>query len=241
LVFLSIIIPAFNEERRLPATLERVVSFVKGKDWPSYEIVVVDDGSTDGTCALVEEWHGYSPAVRLLRNPGNRGKGFAVRHGMLEAAGELRLFSDADLSAPIEDVDKLLAALDASDGEIAFGSRAVDRSLVNKHQGLLREASGRFFNLAMRTATGLPYRDTQCGFKLFTAHAAREVFARTRLDGFGFDVEALFVARQLGLRAVEVPVRWANVEGSKVSLRKGLDAFADIVRVRRNGLAGLYK
>jgi glycosyltransferase involved in cell wall biosynthesis len=233
---ISIIIPAFNEEKRLPGTLEKVRGYLERSAWDFAEILVVDDGSSDGTAQAAE-----AAGARVLRNPGNRGKGYSVRHGMLEAEAEWSLFTDADLSAPIEDLEKLWAAAEGGAARIAIGSRALDRSLVGVHQPAFREAMGRVFNLAMRAVTGLPYSDTQCGFKLFEAGAAREVFSRQRLDGFGFDVEVLFVARRLGYAAVEVPVRWNNVAGTTVSLWRGVMAFLDPVKVRWNGLMGRYR
>jgi hypothetical protein len=160
---------------------------------------------------------------------------------MLEAKGEWALFTDADLSSPIGEVEKLWSALDREQAQVAVGSRAVDRSLVGVHQPWPREAVGRVFNAAMRLVTGLPFKDTQCGFKLFQTSAGREVFSRQQLDGFGFDVEVLFIAKQLGFRSLEVPVRWDNVEGTKVSLLLGFAAFLDLLKVRRNALQGKYK
>jgi glycosyltransferase involved in cell wall biosynthesis len=176
----------------------------------------------------------------VLRNPGNRGKGFSVRHGMLEARGDWALFTDADLSAPIEELEKLWSAAESAGAPVAFGSRALDRSLVGIHQPVFREAMGRIFNILMRAATGLPHRDTQCGFKLFERAAAREIFGRQLLDRFGFDVEVLYIARRLGLRAIEVPVRWNDVLGTKVGMLSGLSAFADPLKVRWHGLTGRY-
>ena len=214
----------------------KVREYLCASRWDFAEILVVDDGSRDGTTKVAS-----GEGVRLLRNPGNRGKGYSVKHGMLEAKGEWCLFTDADLSSPIGELEKLWSAAQAADAKVAVGSRAVDRSLVGVHQSPLRELSGRVFNLAMRIVTGLPFKDTQCGFKLFEAGAAREVFSRQQLDGFGFDVEVLFIARCLGCRAVEVPVRWDNVEGTKVSLFLGVAAFLDPLRVRWNWLQGKYK
>jgi dolichyl-phosphate beta-glucosyltransferase len=226
------VVPAYNEQRRLPATLDRMLAWRATKTFRFFEIVVVDDGSRDGTAALVERYTTRTSDVRLLRNPGNRGKGYAVRHGMLSAQGEWILYSDADLSSPIEDVEKLYSAACAEGAQVAIGSRALDRSLVSVHQPLFREYSGRFFNFVMRLATGLPFQDTQCGFKLFERAAAIRIFSLQQLDGFSFDVEDLIIARQCGFRAVEVPVRWANVEGTKVSLTQGLRSFADLLRIR---------
>ncbi|MBI5086518.1 MAG: glycosyltransferase family 2 protein [Acidobacteria bacterium] len=238
---LSIIIPAFNEERRLPATLETVRAFLAGRALDFVEVVVVDDGSSDSTAEIVRQSSAADPRVRLLQNPGNRGKGYAVRHGMQEARGEWILFTDADLSAPIEELEKLQAAVEKEGAAGAIGSRALNRKLVGKHQSFFREFSGRVFNLAMRLVTGLPYRDTQCGFKMFSREAAGVIAARQQSDGFGFDVEILYIARKHGLRVVEVPVRWFNVEGTKVSLWNGISAFADPLRVRWNDIKGLYR
>jgi len=221
--------------------LKRIEAYLAGSDWSFSEILIVDDGSTDGTAAAAERFGEAHPGARLLRNPGNRGKGYSVRHGMLEARGEWALFTDADLSAPIEELEKLWRAVEASGTAGAIGSRALDRRLIGVHQPALRENIGRLFNLAMRAVTGLPYRDTQCGFKLFETRAAQRIFRRQRLDGFGFDVEVLFVARRLGYRILEVPVRWNNVEGTKVSLLRGLAAFLDPFRVRWYQLRGRYR
>ncbi len=239
---ISIVIPAYNEERRLPATLSAVLAHLSRRPWRFAEVLVVDDGSTDGTAGVVEEFCRSHPAVRLLKNPGNRGKGYSVRHGMLEANGDWVLFTDADLSAPIEELDKLLEAAEEQGAAVAIGSRALDRSLIAVHQSFFRESAGRVFNLLMQLLTGLPFRDTQCGFKLFEARAAREVFRRQRLERFGFDVEVLFIARRLGYRTVEVPVRWSHSEGTKVSMfRDSLNMFLDLLRVRWNQLRGRYR
>jgi glycosyltransferase involved in cell wall biosynthesis len=238
----SIVIPAFNEERRLTATLTAVLAFLARRDGRFAEVVVVDDGSTDGTARLVREFSAKHAAVRLVRNPGNRGKGYSVRHGVMEARGEWILFSDADLSAPIEELDKLAAAAREAGASVAIGSRAMDRSLIQVHQSGFRETAGRVFNFCMRVLTGLPLRDTQCGFKLFEAGTAREVFGRQRLERFGFDAEVLFIARRLGYRMVEVPVRWSHSEGTKVSMfRDSLNMFLDLLRVRWNGRRGYYR
>ncbi len=225
---LSIVIPAYNEESRLPATLDRILAWVESGALNVGEIIVVDDGSSDGTAAVAELY----PAIRVIRNPGNRGKGYAVRNGMLKAQGAWILYTDADLSAPIEEAVKLHSAAIAQDAAVAIGSRALDRSLVAVHQSAFREYSGRFFNVMMRMLTGLPFHDTQCGFKLYRRDAAQAIFSRQQLDGFSFDVEDLYLASRLGLKTIEVPVRWSNVEGTKVSLRQGLKSFTDLARIR---------
>jgi dolichyl-phosphate beta-glucosyltransferase len=235
---LSIVIPAYNEENRLPATLDRIVSYVERSPVPVLEILVVDDGSRDKTAALVEARGGL---VRLVKNPGNRGKGYAVRNGMLASNGDWILSTDADLSAPIEELEKLITAARRANAVVAIGSRALNRKLVKVHQPALRELSGRAFNVAMRMVTGLPFRDTQCGFKLFGKGAAQEIFSRQIEDGFSFDVEDLVIAHALELRTIEVPVEWSNVEGTKVSLTQGIKSFADLARIRMRALGGNYK
>lgn len=233
---ISIIIPAYNEEKRLPATLKTVKAYLESSHWDFAEILVVNDGSRDRTSEVAR-----LAGVRVLENPGNRGKGFTVRHGMLEARGDWALFSDADLSAPIDDLEKLWAGTERDQAQVAIGSRALDRSLIGVRQPLFRELSGRFFNIVMRLITGLPFQDTQCGFKLFKCSAAREIFTRQQLDGFGFDVEVMFIARKLGYRVLEVPVRWNDVAGTKVSLWSGIKGFLDPLKVRWNAIQGKYR
>jgi len=233
---ISIVIPAYNEEKRLPATLVKLRDYLSRAKWDFAEVVVVDDGSRDATAKVARE-----AGVRVLENPGNRGKGYTVRHGMLEARGEWVLYSDADLSAPIEEVEKLWAATAKAGAQVAIGSRALDRSLVGVHQPRMRELVGRAFNVIMRMTTGLPFSDTQCGFKLFEGRAAKEIFGRQQLEGFGFDVEVLYIAQRLGYRSIEVPVRWDNVEGTKVSALNGARAFWDLAMVRWHQLAGRYR
>ena len=241
---ISVVIPAYNEERRLPPTLERVADYFRHFGRQA-EILVVNDGSRDATFAVAqalgEKLGGPGVEFRVLENPGNQGKGYSVRHGMLEARGDWALFSDADLSAPIEELPKLLEAVKKGAYDGAVGSRALDRSLVGIHQPAFRELTGRTFNLGVRVLAGLPYRDTQCGFKLFTRQAAQAIFRRQRLTRFGFDVEILYIAKKLGLRIVETPVRWNDVEGTTVGMLAGADAFVDLARVRWNDLRGLYR
>jgi len=237
---ISIIIPAYNEEKRLPATLRLIIAYLRRGGWPFAEIIVVDDGSTDGTVQVAEQARAEFPDLRVLRNPGNRGKGYAVRHGMLECRGEWALYSDADLSTPIEELDTLCQAIERDGAQVAVGSRALDRRLIGVHQSFFRENIGRVFNLLMRLATGLPFHDTQCGFKLFETRAAREIFRRQLRDGLGFDVEVLFIGRRLGYREVEVPVPWNDVPGTKVSAWRGLLGFIDPWLVRWNSIRGRY-
>jgi glycosyltransferase involved in cell wall biosynthesis len=232
---LSIVIPAFNEEARLGPTLERLLDYAD-RHAISAELIVVDDGSTDATAELARQWSARDERVRLVDYYPNQGKGCAVRVGLVAARKEWVLMTDADLSTPIED----LAGLIEAGGDGAIGSRALNRRLVGKHQPLWRELAGRSFNAIMRLATGLPYADTQCGFKLLRGDAAHAIAERLTVDGFGFDVELLFLARRMGYVIAEVPVNWNNAEGTKVSLASGLRAFLDPLRVRWNALRGRY-
>jgi glycosyltransferase involved in cell wall biosynthesis len=235
---LSIVIPSYNEEARLPRSLEKIRAYV-AEHHPDAEVIVVDDGSKDGTARVVEQWQREWPALRLVPNGGNRGKGYSVRHGMLEARGRVALFTDADLSAPIEEADKLLDAL--RDADVAFGSRAMNRGLISVHQSRLREAAGIIFNRCVRLFTGLSFEDTQCGFKAFQLDRSRIIFEQQRVERFGFDPEILFLAKRHGLRAVEVPVRWAHDPATKVHVfRDSLRMFSDLVVIRWNAIAGRY-
>lgn len=239
---LSIIIPAYNEESRLPRGLKRILDYAasRGMSPEQMEILVVDDGSGDGTARVVEEGARQWPSMRLVSNQQNRGKGFSVRHGMREARGRVALFTDADLSAPIEEADKLLAAL-AAGNEVAIGSRALDRSLITEHQSRLRELAGIIFNGFVRIFTGLPFHDTQCGFKAFVREPSRIVFDQQRIERFGFDPEILFLAKRHGLRAIEVPVRWAHDPATKVHvIRDSVLMFGDLLYIRWNWALGRY-
>ena len=238
---LSIVVPAYNEQTRLPATIRRILEYLSVSEWLFHELVIVVDGSTDGTVEVASEFARDNPNVRVLRNPGNRGKGYSVRHGMMEARGEWRLFTDADLSSPIEEIEKLWAAMERDGSEVAIGSRALDRSLIGVHQPGMRESAGRIFNAVMRAVVGLSIADTQCGFKLFQGSASREIFSRQKLERFGFDVEILFIAKKCGYRISEVPVRWNHVDGSKVGMMTGLHAFTELAAVRWNDLTGKYR
>jgi glycosyltransferase involved in cell wall biosynthesis len=239
---LSIIIPAFNEEKRLPRALARIAEyFASGQSSAGeIEIVVVDDGSTDATTRIAEEWANKLPHLRVISNGTNHGKGYSVRHGMLEARGRVALFTDADLSAPIEESEKLLAAIRRGN-DVAIGSRALDRSLIGVRQARLRELAGMIFNGFVRLFTGLPFHDTQCGFKVFVREPSRIVFEQQRIEGFGFDPEILFLAQRHGLRAAEVPVRWAHDPATKVHvLYDSLRMFGDLITIRWNWLLGRY-
>ncbi len=234
---LSIVIPAWNEERRLPLTLERIADYLY-KTGVHAEILVVNDGSTDAT-ALVARQYGRSLNLRVLENPGNRGKGYSVRHGMLAARGRLILFTDADLSAPIEEMEKLLAALNTG-ADLAIGSRS-RRDLIHFHQSPWREFAGRVFNRLVFLILGLRFRDTQCGFKLFRADSCAWIFSRQRITRWGFDPELLYLARRRGLRVAEVPVAWSHAEGAKIRMvRDSLRMFSEILAIRWHALRGHY-
>jgi len=239
---LSIIIPAYNEEKRLARSLGRIRDYFAGHPpgLGRIEIVVVDDGSTDATARVAQGCAGETPDLRVLANGTNRGKGYSVRRGVLEARGRVVLFTDADLSSPIEESEKLLRAL-AEGPDIAIGSRALDRSLIAVHQSRLREWAGIIFNRLVRLLTGLPFEDTQCGFKAFVRERCRIVFDQQRIERFGFDPEILFLARRHGLRAVEIPVRWAHDPATKLHVvRDSLRMFAELLRIRWNWLLGRY-
>lgn len=238
---ISIIVPAYNEEIRLPETIRAMENYFRDHAWAFHEIVIVDDGSKDKTAAIADNFAKSNPHIRVLRNPGNRGKGYSVRHGMLKARGEWRLFSDADLSTPIEELDKLWAVMERDHADVAIGSRALDPSLIGIHQPGFRETAGKLFNVVMRITIGLPIADTQCGFKLFRGSLVEDIFSRQMLEGFGFDVEVLFIAKRLGYKIAEVPVRWNHAEGSKVGMLTGVRAFLELAEVRANSLRGRYR
>ena len=237
---LSIVIPAVNEEKRLPRTLRKIHEYLMARSLQA-EVLVVDDGSTDSTAKVVDGLCQEYPEVRRITNATNHGKGYAVRQGMLAACGEIGLFMDADLSTPIEEADKLLAALRERDCDGAIGSRALDRGLIEGHQSMLREAGGIVFNRLVRFSTGLRFADTQCGFKAFRLDRARILFEQQRVDGFGFDPEILFLAKRHGLRITEIPVRWAHHPASKVKFAKdGLRMLRDLWIIRSSARRGLY-
>ncbi len=237
---LSIVIPAYNEERRLPKTLDAIVDYLQNRPFRA-EILVVDDGSSDGTRALVTSLQSKYPALRLISNGKNRGKGFSVRHGMLEARGDIALFSDADLSTPIEEADKLIAAVRDKGFDAAIGSRALDRSLIEVHQSAIREQAGILFNRTVRWIMGIEFSDTQCGFKAFRWDRARTIFEQQRVERFGFDPEILFLAKRNGLRVAEIPVRWSHDPATKVNVAgDGVQMFLELLRIRWNALRGRY-
>jgi dolichyl-phosphate beta-glucosyltransferase len=228
----SVVIPAFNEADRLPPYLEEVVGFFDGRGEP-YEVVVVDDGSTDTTVAAVRAMAARHPAVRVLQLGRNRGKGAAVRAGMLSATGALRLFADADGATPIAEVKRLEPAL-AAGADVVIGSRALGDQAVAVRARPHRVAAGRLFNWLVARLGLRGVADSQCGFKLFRAAAAERLFRRLDTAGFGFDVELLLRAQAGGCRVVEVAVNWADQAGSKVGvLRSGPGMLLEVLRARR--------
>src|SRR6516225_1698303 len=231
----SIVIPCFNEQGRIGETLRIAINYLAANA-PASELIVVNDGSTDATAAIArEKLNGATIQTRLIENFPNRGKGAAVRSGLLAAQTAIGLFSDADLSTPLEETPKLVEPIANGEVDIAFGSRALDRNLIGVHQPWRREQAGRVFNLLVRLSTGLPFWDTQCGFKAFRLEACRPVLEAARIEGFAFDVELLYLARRSGLRLREVPVRWNHAEGSKVSFfRDSLRMLREVITVRRS-------
>jgi glycosyltransferase involved in cell wall biosynthesis len=235
----SIVIPAYNESKRLPATLASVMSCIRERGW-SAELIVVNDGSTDTTADVVRSFAVNAPELRLLENPGNRGKGYSVRAGMLEARGEVAIFTDSDLSAPIEEAERLFAAIDAG-AQIAIGSRWLESGRQTHRQPLYRQFFGRCFNAVTRAVMRLPFADTQCGLKAFTREAAQTVFRLQTIERWGFDPEILLIALKRGYRVVEVPVSWAHDERTRMSyLRDGIRMLQEIAQIRWNALTGRY-
>jgi len=239
---ISIIIPAFNEEKRLGATLARIREYFATREpaLAGVEIIVVDDGSTDGTAGVARDFARSAPCVRVVANGHNRGKGHSVREGILEARGRVALFTDADLSSPIYECERLFEAID-SGSDVAIGSRAIDRTLIAVHQSPFRETAGIIFNRLVRAFTGLSIEDTQCGFKAFRLPECRVIFEQQRIEGFGFDPEILFLAHRHGLRIAEVPVCWSHDPATKVHVyRDSIEMFMDLLRIRFNAVIGKY-
>ncbi|MDT5293370.1 MAG: hypothetical protein QOJ76_250 [Acidobacteriota bacterium] len=240
---LSIIIPAYDESARIGKTLREVLAYLEERPGGG-EVIVVDDGSKDDTSRVAvsvfdERARGHVEG-RVIRVEPNRGKGNAVRTGLLAASHTVAAFFDADLSMPITETPKLVEPIRSGQYDVVFGSRALDRRLIGTHQPWMREQSGRFFNRLMRAATGLPFKDTQCGFKAFRMDVCRAVVEGALIDRFGFDVEMLFIAYRAGLRMLEYPVRWDDVAGGSVSFKTGLQGFGELRRIRQNAARGLY-
>ena len=235
----SIVIPAYNESERLGATLEKVLAYVSQQGWEA-EVIVVNDGSRDNTAAIVRAIAKNNPILRLLENPGNRGKGYSVRNGMLNSRGDIVVFSDADLSSPIEEMPKLLQALGGG-ADIAIGSRWLRAELQTQRQSLHRQLFGRVFNGLNRLLLGLQFKDTQCGFKAFTRRAAQMILPLQRIERWGFDPEILFLARKFGFRVEEVPVCWGHSGGTRINpVMDGARMFQEMLRVRWYDLTGKY-
>ena len=235
----SIVIPAYNESARIGQALTEVLRTLDEKQWNA-EVIVVNDGSSDDTAAIIEAFAARDRRVRLLENPRNCGKGFSVRNGLLHAAGSIVMFTDADLSAPMEEAERLFAAI--RDGaDVAIGSRWLERSRQTIHQPIYRQIFGRCFNMVTRMVMRLPFADTQCGFKAFRRSAAQTVFQLQRIERWGFDPEILFIALRRGYSVREVPVTWGHDERSRISyLRDGLKMLEELVYVRWNSLIGVY-
>jgi len=235
---ISIVVPAFNESRRIADSLRQVRDFL-GRAGLSSEILVVNDGSTDGTAEIVRRFE--LEGVRLIHQPENRGKGYSVRTGVLMATGTYVLFTDADLSTPIDELQKLYDIAEREPADIVIGSRAIDRRSIERHQPRFREIGGIVFNRIVRVGMGLKLYDTQCGFKLFHRARTRSIFEKQTIDRFGFDPEILFLAARSGLRIREVSVRWSHADDTKVQvIRDGLRMIGDLLRIRLNDLAGKY-
>lgn len=235
----SIVIPAYNESARLGTSLEKVLAYVHAQKWNA-EVIVVNDGSRDNTAEIVRTLATKDSILRLIENPGNRGKGYSVRNGMLHAKGEIVLFSDADLSSPIEEASKLLQALDEG-ADIAIGSRWLRAETQTQRQPLYRQLFGRVFNLMLRVTLGLNFKDTQCGFKAFKQPAVRAIFPLQKIERWGFDPEILFLARKLGFKVKEVPVLWGHSGGTRINpLVDGTRMFAEMLRIRWYSITGKY-
>ena len=241
MLHLSIVIPAYNEESRIGRTLTETFDYLDRQNYSS-EVIVVNDGSSDHTVEAVRKFESRAGGrLRLVENPGNRGKGYSVRNGMLKADGEIALFFDADLSTPTSEIVKVVGPIAEGRYDVVFGSRAIDRSLIGTHQSFFREAVGRTGNLIQFAFTGLRFKDTQCGFKAFRRDAAQSVFRLQRIDGFGFDPEILFIAKKLGWRLLETPVRWNHVEGSKLNpITAPIKALMEVSTIRWNNFLGKY-
>ncbi len=240
---LSIVIPAYNEEERLGKTLSETFDYLAAQDFTS-ELIVVDDGSRDRTVEIAESFQSRSSTktkLTTLKNPGNRGKGYAVRNGMLHASGEIHLFFDADLATPLDQIPKVVQPILNGQYDVVFGSRAMNEAVIEVEQSILRRLRGRGGNLLIRLLTGMDIMDTQCGFKAFRRQASQAVFPLQQVEGFGFDPEVLFIANKQGWRWQETPVVWRHIEGSKVTMFSAtISVFTEVCKIRWNDLMGKY-
>jgi len=228
---ISIVVPAYNEAPRILPSFRRIFAYMD-EHHPDYEVVLVDDGSSDGTSALVRQDFGDRPQLRTLSYGGNRGKGYAVRFGSLRAHGDMVLFTDTDLSTPIEEMEKMVQLI-TQGYDLVIGNRALAQSDVRQRQPLYRDWAGKLFNVMVRLLVSNRFHDTQCGFKLFRRDAMRPVLQRLRIDGFAFDVEMIAIAEAAGLRVVDVPVIWVNSPQSMVRMWPALRAFVDLLQIGR--------
>lgn len=234
MIYLSIVIPCFNEQKRIPKTISKISSYLKSKDF-NYEIIVIDDGSSDGTLSSISDF----ADVIILKNEKNMGKGYSIRRGVLEAKGEYILFSDADLSTPIEELEKLLQEIEKND--IVIGSRAYQESQILIHQPWWREKMGKVFNLLVQRFLIKGFSDTQCGFKLFK-NDCKKIFSLSRINGFAFDVEIIFIAKKLGLKIKDIPITWVNSKESKVNpIIAPIEMVIELIKIKINELKGIYK
>ena len=232
----SIVIPAYNEESRIEKTINKILAYLNSKKW-DFNIVVVDDGSTDKTGEIVSKFR--NSQIEIVKNQKNMGKGYSVKRGALASQGDWTIFTDADLSTPIEELEKFMQF---QDYDVLIGSRALKESKILVHQPFYRELSGKIFNLFVKLLVIRDIHDTQCGFKLFKREAAKEIFKRQTLNGFSFDVETIYIARKMGYRIKEIPIRWFNDKETKVKfVRSSLQMLIDLFKIRLNDIKGLYQ
>ena len=240
---ISIVIPAFEEQARLGDSIRKILAYIQQNTLDA-ELIVVDDGSGDETAEIARAACGEFPSIKtdVIRYEKNRGKGHAVKTGLLASSGDIALFSDADLSTPIEELPKLVEPIRRDEFDVTFGSRELDKSLINRHQSWRREQGGRVFNFVVRSLTGLPFLDTQCGFKAFNMQKFRPLLPLMQIERFGFDIEFLYVAFHKGLRLKEIPVIWNHCEGTKVDIwRDSRRTFDEVRQIRRNARQGKYQ
>lgn len=235
---ISIIIPSYNEENRLPGTLDKIIRYIQNHPY-SAEIIVVAEKSEDRTVEVAKEFRSLFPNLTILENDQKYGKGYSVKRGMLQAQGEICLFTDADLSTPIEELDRAMEYMQSYD--IVIGSRGLKQSNIVVHQPFYREWLGKSFNRILKSMALTDFSDTQCGFKVFKKHVANALFSQSAITGFAFDVEILFLARQFGFAVKEMPVTWVNEENSHVDpVKDSIRMFRDVMRIKLNHMKGTY-